>query len=212
MKSWRVFRAAAIMTGRFSSSSLDLYARGITELMTYFNDWAVISQADEAIRSEEWALAEERYSQCPPSGYAPKEPWEFILRASAWNSPTWDPHFQRFWRIRVELPVQRMGKDAARQVVQLEGALTNAFSLASEPSSSSMGGFLRPTPKTKPDRGGVICFNCDGDHNLAVCPYPIDEARVMKAREEFRKRKSLGNPEPPKKRLKAPKKGNTNDR
>ena len=68
LRSWRVFRAAAIMTGRFSASTLDLYSRGIAELMTYFGDWAVVAQADEAVRCEEWALAEERYLHTPPAG------------------------------------------------------------------------------------------------------------------------------------------------
>ena len=139
------------------------------------------------------------------------------MRASAWNSPTWDPHFQRFWKLKVELPVQRMGGNAAHRVVQLEGARTNAFSLTQDPTLTSK--FLRPSPKqaargdkqTEADPS-ITCFNCKGAHNLSVCPYPIDQDRVNKAKAAFAKQRKIAKPEPaPKKKLKSQRRGGGNN-
>ena len=109
-----------LMVGEVSPSSLDAYARGIKQLVTVHGTgaWSIIAQADETLRSEEWALLKEDLDNKDPderpSSFA-KRPWEYIISASAFGAANLLCY--QFWYMRVTAPLTGAAKKPAATIV-----------------------------------------------------------------------------------------------
>ena len=98
-KAWRVFRTAAISLRIASPAALDLYEAGIRVLsVSYSQAWGVILRADETMRTEQWELIQEEWSE----SFTPQELWSSIIAASAYSD---DGTMNHWWFTHVVSPI-----------------------------------------------------------------------------------------------------------
>ena len=116
---WAVFRSAMIMLDLASPQVLDDYHEGIRQLTALFpSAWGIIFTADEIMRSEQWDILNEIYTD-EGSGDA-TYPWNKVLAASAFGKATGD--VRHWWDTHVVFPVQSSGGAGARiKVADIEG-------------------------------------------------------------------------------------------
>ena len=131
------------MLGEASPSSLDSYSRGLKQLMTVHGPgaWSVICQADEIMRSEEWALLREDLDgqEERPAAFV-KRSWEYIITCSAFGAPSLLCH--QFWYLRVTALLTGTPKRATTAVLdELDGL---------EPGSAASSSPYVPLPMERP--------------------------------------------------------------
>ena len=119
-ESWAVFRALMISTITVTSATLDLYSRGIKQLVhQHPNHWGVIFCADEIMRSEIWtSTAEDLFDV----GNLPdKMPWDLIIRLTAFGGSECTTQSGHWWTRHVLWPCQRSESAARTYLQEVEG-------------------------------------------------------------------------------------------
>ena len=147
-ESWAVFRALMISTVTISSATLDVYLRGIEQLVhQHPNHWGVIFCADEIMRSEIWtSTAEDLYD----AGNLPVDmPWDLILRLTSFGGAECTTQANHWWTRHVIWPGQKAVPAAKSYLQEVEGTDLLPF-----PEGYSAVEFSNPRPRANRTRGG----------------------------------------------------------
>ena len=96
LKGWAVFRSAMLMLGAASPGELELYVKGIRQLVDRFpGKWVQISSADRAVRFDLWGRMYEDLIYDDVAFADEPNPWGKVIAQSSYKS--YDPKRQQWW-------------------------------------------------------------------------------------------------------------------
>jgi hypothetical protein len=136
LASWRVFRAAMLMLAEASPAALDLYERGIRNLVTVHGEafWATILIADETVRSEQWEILRENADgegrRETDMVYA-KRPWNTLIAMSTFGATT--NELTHWWYLHVTAPIAKSQQRPTPLVIdEVEGLQAGSAASAAQ--------------------------------------------------------------------------------
>ena len=162
-----VFKNALIMLDGATLGALNKYEEGLRQLWLTYGDWAVISQADIAMRSREWTIVHDELVQ---SGTLPSaKPWGHVMQVTAFGEVT-GPR-AHWWWLHVVGPLSNKASSSAKAVVErLEQRPSNNTPISASKGASSSG---RGQPKAKASgksKSSEYCFAWNEGNCKQHCP------------------------------------------
>ena len=110
---WAVFKNAMVMLDAATLGALNKYEEGLRQLWLTYGDWAVVSQADVAMRSREWTIVHDEMLQGKALG---SKPWGEVMRVTAFGEVT-GPR-AHWWWLHVVGPLTNKAGSSAHAVVE----------------------------------------------------------------------------------------------
>ena len=118
---WNIFRNAMLMLEAATLGALNRYEEGLRQLWTTYGDWAVLSQADIAMRSREWTIV---HDELLLEGKLTDKPWGQVMHVTSFGEVT-GPR-SHWWWLHVTGPLSNKAGNAAQHVIErLEQRPTN---------------------------------------------------------------------------------------
>ena len=173
---WLIFKNAMIMLDAATLGSLNKYEEGLRQLWLTYGDWAVISQADVAMRSREWTIVHDELLQGKSLG---SKPWSQVMQTTAFGEVA-GPR-AHWWWLHVVGPLTNKAGNSAQVVVdRLEQRPTNQHPLTTARAVHGSGGGGKAKAKAsggKP-KSAEYCFSW----NDGGCKHNCPEGRLHKCR------------------------------
>ena len=151
--------------------ALNRYEEGLRQLWTTYGDWAVISQADVAMRSREWTIVHDEYLQ--EGKLDATRPWGQVMKDTSFGEVA-GPR-SHWWWLHVVGPLTSKSGNAAQHVMaRLEQRPTNTTPIQNQKAASSSGTGNGKTKQAKSAGGksasGEYCFAWNDGGCKFHCP------------------------------------------
>ena len=179
-----------VMLKAATLGALNRYDEGLRQLWLTYGDWAVLSEADNAMRSREWTIV---HDELLAAGTLDKDmPWSQVIQATTFGEVT-GPR-AHWWWLHVCGPLtNKSSSSAAAAVARLESRPTNVTPVpaaSSSDRSKGQGGAGKKQGQVKktqeycfawnegkckhncPDGRRHVCRYCNGGHRGIECPLP----------------------------------------
>ena len=184
---WEVFKSAMVMLKAATLGALNRYEEGLRQLWLTYGDWAVLSEADNAMRSREWTIVHDEFLA---AGTLKSEmPWSQVIQATTFGEVA-GPR-AHWWWLHVCGPLtNKSASSAAVAVARLENRPTNVTPVpaATFDRNKNQGGAGKKNTQAKkgqeycfswnegkckhncPDGRRHVCRYCNGGHRGIECP------------------------------------------
>ena len=184
---WEVFKSAMVMLKAATLGALNRYEEGLRQLWLTYGDWAVLSEADNAMRSREWTIV---HDELLAAGTLDSNmPWSQVIQVTTFGEVT-GPR-AHWWWLHVCGPLtNKSASSAAVAVARLENRPTNVTPVpaARTEHHKNAGGSGKKGTQTKksqeycfswnegkckhncPDGRRHVCRYCNGGHRGIECP------------------------------------------